>query len=85
MALPDGPERDGRISGLASSVRNVSGAHHIPNLVERGLVKIAVRIGREVVRRGAERRGFTPDELEQEFGAFADRLENELYKADGTS
>ena len=80
MALQDGPERTGRIRELSSAVRAVSDSHHIPNLVERGLVAIALRIAREVVRRGAERQGFTPDELEREFVAFADQLEDELYR-----
>jgi|GEM_PF-3721577 len=85
MAMEDGPERTGRIRELASAVRAVSDSHHIPNLVERGLVAIALRIAREVVRRGAERQGFTPDELEAEFIAFADRLEDQLYRPDASS
>jgi hypothetical protein len=82
MAMPDGPERTARIGELAGSVRTVSTSHHVPNLVERGLVSIALRIAREVVRRGAERQGFTPDELEGEFMAFARQLEDALYRAD---
>ena len=82
MAMSDGAEREARTRDLAASVRAVSDSHHIPSLVERGLVAIAVRIGREVVRRGAERRGFTPEELEQEFVAFADQLEDQLYRRD---
>ena len=85
MTMPDGPERSSRISGLAASVRKVSDSHHIPNLVERGLVAIGVRIGREVVRRGAERRGFAPEELEQEFAAFAAELEDALNRQHGST
>lgn len=80
MAMVDGPERSARIRQLAAAVRAVSDSHHVPNLVERGLVAIALRIAREVVRRGAERQGFTPDELEREFVAFADQLEDQLYR-----
>jgi hypothetical protein len=85
MAMDDGPERSSRIRDLASSVRAVSDAHHIPSLVERGLVAIAVRISREVVRRGADGKGFTPDELEREFVAFADQLDDALYRPDATA
>ena len=82
MALADGPERTARIAELGRAVRTVSSSHHIPNLVERGLVSIALRIAREVVRRGAERQGFTPDELEREFVAFAHEFEDALYRED---
>ena len=82
MAMADGPERSARIRQLGAAVRAVSSSHHIPSLVERGLVSIALRIAREVVRRGAERQGFTPDELEREFVAFAHELEDALYRDD---
>ena len=78
MRLPDGTERDAGIDALAVSVRGVSDSHHVPRLVERGLTAIAVRIAREVVRRGALARGFTADELEREFVDFADKLETRL-------
>ena len=66
-------------ANLAAMVRGVSEQNHIPRIVERGLVAIAVRIAREVVRRGAAGRGFTPDELEREFVMFADLLEDRLF------
>jgi hypothetical protein len=84
IAMGDGTDRSARIRELATAVRAVSDSHHIPNLVERGLVAIALRIAREVVRRGAERQGFTPDELEREFVAFAGQLEDRLYRPDGS-
>lgn len=84
IALEDGSERSQRIRDLAGAVRAVSDSHHIPSLVERGLVAIAVRVAREIVRRGAERQGFTPDELEQEFVAFADQLGDQLYRPEGS-
>jgi hypothetical protein len=80
MALPDGPERDAKIEALAAHVRGISDENQIPRLVERGLVAIAVRLAREVVRRRAADRGFTPDELEREFVAFADQLEGQLFE-----
>jgi hypothetical protein len=78
MRLPDGPERDAGIEALATSVRAVSESNHVPRLVERGLTAIAVRIAREVVRRGAADKGFTADELEDEFADFAAELEARL-------
>ncbi len=79
MRMPDSPERDQAIAQLARDVQAVSRSHHIPPIVERGLTAIAVRIAREVVRRGAAQQGFTPEELEGEFVAFADRLEARLF------
>jgi hypothetical protein len=80
MQLPDGPERSARIDALATSVRGVSDSHHVPRIVERGLTSIALRIAREVIRRRAPERGFTPEELEAEFVAFADQLEARLHE-----
>ena len=81
LALPDGSEREARLARLAAMVRGVSEQNRIPQIVERGLVAIAFRVARELVRRGAPEKGFTPDELEQEFMAFADQLEALLFKA----
>ncbi len=79
MRAPDGPDRTAGIAALAAEVRAVSVAHSIPRIIERGLVVIAVRIAREVVRRGAVEHGFAPDELEREFTAFSDQLEERLF------
>jgi hypothetical protein len=84
MALADGPDRTARIRTLAIAVRAVSESHHIPKLVERGLVAIAVRIAREVVRRGAPAQGFTADEMERELVSFTDRLEDQLFRDDSS-
>jgi len=79
MASPDGPERTAKIDELARSVRGISDQHNVPRLVERGLVALAVRIGREVVRRGAQEQGFTPDELDSECTTFMRLLEGRLF------
>lgn len=79
LRLPDGAEREAGLDALALAVRSVSNEHHVPRLVERGLTAIAVRIGREIVRRGANAQGFTADELEWEFRQFADQLEQRLF------
>jgi len=80
MALPDGSEREAGLARLAAMTRGVSEQNRIPQIVERGLVAIAFRVARELVRRGAPAKGFTPDELEHEFMAFADQLEGLLFK-----
>lgn len=80
MRMADGPERTAKIGELAVAIRRVSESNHIPRIVERGLVAIAVRISREIVRRGAAECGFAPEELEQEFTAFADQLEDRLFR-----
>lgn len=80
MALPDGSERDARIARLAAMVRGVTEENRIPQIVERGLVAIAFRVAREMVRHGAPEQGYAPEELEQEFMVFADQLEGLLFK-----
>ncbi len=57
----------------------MSDANHIPRIVERGLVAIAYRITRELIRRRAAGTTFGPDELEAEFVAFGDRLQQQLF------
>jgi hypothetical protein len=79
MSSADGPERSSKIDELARGIRGISDQHNVPRLVERGLVALAVRIGREVVRRGAQEQGFAPDELESEYTAFARLLEGRLF------
>lgn len=79
LRMPDGPERSSRTTGLARAVREVSQSHHIPRIVERGLIAIAVRITREVVRRRAAELGFTPDNLERELVIFTDRFMDQLF------
>lgn len=79
MCMPDGTARDARIGDVARLVRGVSEGHHIPRIVERGLVAIAYRITREVIRRRAAQTPFTPDELEAEFVTFGELLEQRLF------
>ena len=78
LRMPDGSEREAAIDSLGRQVRAVSDTNHVPRIVERGLTAIAIRIAREVVRRGAPAQGFTPDELEREFVAFAEALQTRL-------
>lgn len=79
MSAPDGPERSAQTDELARGIRRISDQHNVPRLVERGLVALAVRIGREVVRRGAQDQGFTADELDAEYTGFARLLESRLF------
>jgi hypothetical protein len=79
LGLPDGPDREARIVALCGRIRAVSDQSHIPRIVERGLTAIAVRISREVIRRGAGEHGFTPDDLDREFGIFTGKMEARLF------
>ncbi len=79
MAMPNGPDREARIVALAGQVRAISDQSHIPRIVERGLTAIALRLAREVIRRQSEEQGFSPDDLDREFTAFADKLEARLF------
>ncbi len=79
IVMPDGPDRDARIVALAGRVRAVSDQHRVPRIVERGLTAIAMRLAREVVRRGAPEYGFTADDLDREFRIFEDKLETRLF------
>lgn len=79
VAMPDGPEREARILALAGQVRAISEQNHIPRIVERGLTSIAVRTAREIIRRRAVEQGFTADDLDREFTAFANKLETRLF------
>ncbi len=79
MQLPDSPERAAGIDRLARAVRTVSESHHIPRIVERGLTAIAVRTTREIIRRRAQEHGFTAEELDAEFLAFTDQIEERLF------
>ena len=54
-----------KLDGVAASIRGVSDAHHVPRLIERGLMVVGFRFASEVVRRRAQDHGFTPEELEQ--------------------
>ena len=79
MKLADGPARDAQIDDVARRVRAVTDSNHIPRIVERGLVAIAYRVTREVIRRRASQTAFSADELEGEFVAFGERLERRLF------
>jgi hypothetical protein len=75
---PDPAAQAPKLDAVAASIRAVSDAHHLPRLVERGLLVVAFRFADEVVRRGASGRGFTPDELGGEVSWLQGELERRL-------
>lgn len=75
----DEKARARKIGGLAAAVRAVSDEHHVPRIIERGLTSIAIRLARQAVRRGAANTPYGPDELEREFVAFSEPLEEALF------
>lgn len=77
-ARPIPPCQASKLDGVAASIRAVSDAHYVPRLVERGLMVVAFRFANEVVRRRAEARGFTPDELDGELSWLQQELEQRL-------
>jgi hypothetical protein len=75
---PDPAIQASKLDGVAASIRAVSEAHHVPRLIERGLMVVAFRIVSEVVRRGAVARGSTPEELDGELKVLQEELEQRL-------
>lgn len=80
MREMDEEERTKKIAALAGAVRAVSGGHRVPEIVERGLTEIALRLGRQRIRDGATSTEFSADELEAEFVAFGDRVRSALRR-----
>ena len=67
-----------KLDGVAASIRAVSDGHHVPRLVERGMMVVGFRLASEVVRRRAQGSGFTADELEGELTWLQEELEQRL-------
>ena len=76
---PDEAERDRKLGTLVVGVRAVSEEHHVPRLVERGLVSLAFGFAREVLRRRSTQTAFTFEQLEPELRAFQVAFEAKLY------
>lgn len=75
---PDPALQASKLDAVAASIRTVSEAHHVPRLIERGLMVVAFRVVSEVVRRNATARGFTPDQLDGELKWLQEELEQRL-------
>jgi hypothetical protein len=76
------PTADGRrrkMAELVTRVRGISNDHHVPRIIERGLVGIAFAVARRAIRDGADRSGFTADDLDTEFMAFRIEFEAALF------
>jgi hypothetical protein len=78
MRETDPVQRGRRIAELAASVRAVSVAHHVPRIIERGLVSIAFGVARGPIVGRAVRSGLARDELDQELRVFREALEARL-------
>jgi hypothetical protein len=78
MRETDPVQRERKIAGLAASVRAVSVAHHVPRIIERGLVSIAFGVARGPIVDRAARSGLTRDELDTELRRFREALEAKL-------
>jgi hypothetical protein len=76
----DAAERERRMSELVARVLAVSDEHHIPRIIERGLVSIAFGVTRRLVRERAAASSFTAEELDEEFIAFRKEFEQELFE-----
>jgi len=78
LVEPDPAERDRKLEAVVVSVRQVSELHHVPAIIERGLVSIAFGFARRLIRERAGPSGFTADELDAEFTAFRTDFEKKL-------
>jgi hypothetical protein len=67
-----------KLDGVAANIRAVSETHHVPRLIERGLMVVAFRVVSEFVRRNAPARGFTPEQLDAELKWLQQELEHRL-------
>jgi hypothetical protein len=78
MRETDVAQREQKMAELAASVRAVSVAHHVPRIIERGLMSIAFGVARGPIVDRAVRSGFARDELDQELRVFREALEAKL-------
>jgi hypothetical protein len=75
---PDPAVQAAKLDAVAASIRAVSDSHHVPRLVERGMMVVGFRFAGEVVRRRAQGSGFTPDQLHDELKWLQEELEHRL-------
>jgi hypothetical protein len=73
-------EREGKMEALVASVRGVSEDHHVPAIIERGLVSIAFGFARRLIGQHSGPSGFTAEELDAEFVAFRTEFEQKLFR-----
>jgi hypothetical protein len=80
LTEPTPEARDRKMDELVVSVRKVSDDHHVPRIIERGLVSIAFDVARRMVRDRAADSGFTAEELDAEVREFRESFESRLYR-----
>ena len=80
LTEPDPAGRDRKLDALAANVRRVTDEHHVPRMIERGLVSLAFGFARTLMSQHAEGSGFTAEELDRELVAFRDDFEAKLFE-----
>jgi hypothetical protein len=80
LTEPTAAERDRKMGELVARVRSVSDEHHVPRIVERGLVNIAFGLARRLVHDRTAASGFTAEDLDSELMAFRSEFEQKLFE-----
>jgi hypothetical protein len=73
-------ERDRKLEAVVERVRQVSNEHHVPAIIERGLVTIAFGFARRLIRQRDAPPGLTSEDLDDEFIAFKEEFERKLFR-----
>ena len=74
----DDEERDALLDHLIARIQITTREHHVPAIVERGLVSVGLRWALTQVRERAPEYGFASAELEEEYKEFRDAFEEKF-------
>jgi hypothetical protein len=80
LTEPTETARDQKMDELVANVRMVSDEHHVPRIIERGLVSIGFGVAGHLVRDKAASTGFSADELDEELDAYRMAFEEKLFR-----
>ena len=81
LTEPTAAARDHKLDDLVSSVRKISEEHHVPRIIERGLVSIAFGAARHLVRERAASTDFAADDLDEELNGYRRAFEERLFRS----
>jgi len=81
LTEPTAAARDQKLDDLVSSVRKISEEHHVPRIIERGLVSIAFGAARHLVRERAASTDFAADDLDEELNGYRRAFEERLFRS----
>jgi len=81
LTEPTAAARDQKLDDLVSSVRKISEEHHVPRIIERGLVSIAFGAASHLVRERAASTDFTADDLDEELNGYRKAFEERLFRS----